>query len=211
MRIRLALMAIVGAFVAAALAIPLALSSTTKTPFNGNLCTVVSAGSLSTLKITDPCIHTAVSKTVSTPIGSVQETSYQARWGTGGSISNPQPRLQIGAITVKSGPPAAIAYAASAFRQQVLANGAPFSSRPLATEVGDTLTCHNPPIDDCTEAEIMELVGQSGVTIVYRAPAIFIAADDPQKPSVGEANDRKQEKAIEAPFESLGRGVMAAF
>jgi hypothetical protein len=143
----------------------------------------------------------------STPLGSVRTVAYAARVGPYGSISDPKAHLLIKAIYVQ-GSAAAVAYAQKGWRAEVLQNGILISSRPFATEYGDTVACHNPPTGDCTKAEILGLVGQYGVTIIYDAPTEFGKPDDPQEQSVDDTNDRKQEEAIKDPFVGLAKAVM---
>lgn len=198
------------AAVAAVLVVPSTTASTGKTVFSGNLCAAVPAGALAALKISAPCVkQKPLARVQSTPLGSVRTVTYVAGWGSSGSISNPKATLSIEAIYVH-GSAAAVAYAQKAWRAEVLGNGSPVSLQPLATEYADTAACHNPPIDDCTKAKVLALVGQYGVTIGYYAPALFIHPDNPQQPAVDEANDQAQEDAVKKPFVALARSVMAA-
>jgi hypothetical protein len=189
-------------------------SSTSASPgtawFSGNLCAGVPAGSLAVLKISGPCVvvQKGSVRVRSTPLGSLRSVAYSARAGQYGSISDPKAHLSIQAINVQ-GSAAAVAYLRKGWRAEVLKNGILFSSKPLATESGDTFSCHNPPTGDCTEAEILGLVGQYAVTIGYEAPTELTNPDDPQNPSVDEANDRAQEEAIKGPFVALAKAVMA--
>jgi hypothetical protein len=176
-----------------------------KQSFNGNLCKTVSQSSLYQLKIPGSCRASKVVHVQSTPLGSVRTVSYGAHWGSGGAHT-----LTMGAVYVH-GPAAAVAYARNYFRQEVLANGALFRTKPLASETGDTYSCHNPPISDCTKAEIMALVGHYGVTIALDyGPAKLITADDPQNQSVDDKADLKQEEAIKGDFIVVGNEVIAA-
>jgi len=141
----------------------------------------------------------------STPLGSVRTVSYTARWGSGGAHT-----LYVGAVYVH-GSAAAVAYARNYFRQEVLANGILFRNKPLASESGDTYSCHNPPISDCTKGEIMALVGHYGVTMALDyGPAKLIGVDNPQKQSVDDKNDLKQEDAIKGDFIAAANDVIAA-
>jgi hypothetical protein len=195
---------------AAMLVVPSTTASAGRTGFSGNLCAAVPAGALKALKISAPCVRQKpLTHVQSTAFGSVRSVTYLAHWRSGGTFANPKPNLSIEVIDV-SGSAAAVAYLGKAWRLQVLANGIPVSLHPLATESGDTATCHNPPTGDCTEAELLALVGQYAVTIEYFAPAKFIQPDDPQDPAVGESNDRAQEEAIKKPFVGLAKSVMAA-
>jgi hypothetical protein len=176
-----------------------------KQSFDGNLCKAVSASSLYQLKIPASCHWNKVVHVQSTPLGSVRTVSYVAHWGSGGAHS-----LSMGAVYVH-GSTGAVAYARNYFRQEVLANGALFRSKPLASESGDTYSCHNPPISDCTKAEIMALVGHYGLTIALDyGPAKFITADDPQHQSVDDKADLKQEEAIKGDFIVVANEVIAA-
>jgi hypothetical protein len=195
--------------VAGLLVVSSSTASSGRAAFSGNLCATVSAGSLAALKISGPCLVVAKGavRVQSTPLGSVRTVRYAARAGSRGSISAPKGQLLMTAIHVQ-GSADAVAYAQKNWRLQVLSNGDLVSSKPLATEVGDTVACHNPPTGDCTKAEILGLVGQYGVTIVYYAPTKLTKPDNPQDPSVDDANDRAQEKLIKGPLVGLALSVM---
>jgi len=178
--------------------------------FGGNLCAIASASALRDLKISGPCVRrTTVSKAQSTPYGTVRSVTYQAYWGTFGSISAPTYHAAFTVIHVQ-GSAAAVAYLKARFRSEVLGNGAPVRLKPLMTEAGDTAACHNPPIDDCTQAEVMAIVGQYGVVGTYYGPAKFVGEDDPQKPSVDETNDAAQEEAVKSDVVALANSIIAA-
>jgi hypothetical protein len=177
--------------------------------FSGNLCATASKGALSALKISGPCHQSRSTKVRATPFGSVRVTTYTAAWGPHGSISAPTSHVSFAVIHV-DGAAAALAFYAKSFRTEVLANGIPVKMNPLTTEAGDTVTCHNPPIDDCTRAEMMALVGHYGVIGVYYGPAKFVAVDDPQEPSVDEKNDRAQEDQVKAAVVALVNSITAA-
>jgi hypothetical protein len=177
--------------------------------FSGNLCATASKGALSTLKISGPCAQSRSTKVRSTPFGSVRVVTYTATWGPHGSISAPTSHVSFGVIHV-DGSASAIAFYAKSFRAEVLANGVPVKMKPLTTEAGDTVTCHNPPIDDCTRAEMMALVGHWGVIGAYYGPAKFIAVDDPQEPSVDDKNDLAQEDAVKTAVVALVNSITAA-
>lgn len=175
----------------------------------GNLCTSVSKAALAELKIPGPCVQVRTNKAVSTPLGLVHEWAYQARWGSSGSVSAPTHHLTVGMIRIE-GSAAALAYAAKSFRGHVLANGALVKLNPLTTVSGDTYACHNPPTADCTSFEGMALAGDYGVTVIYKGPAKFVAADDPQNPDVDDANDRSQEAADKSDVVALINSITAA-
>jgi hypothetical protein len=178
--------------------------------FNGNLCATASKGALAKLKVAGPCVSSKPdTKVQSTPLGSIRTVTYQARWGSFGTISAPTHHASAEVIYVQ-GSAAAVAYLQKAFRGEVLANGAPVSMNPLTTEAGDTAACKNPPIDDCTKGEVMAMVGQYGLIVEYYGPAKFIGPDDPQNPSVDEKNDVAQEDAIKASVVALANSITAA-
>jgi hypothetical protein len=177
--------------------------------FSGNLCATASTGALSELKVSGPCVRSLSAKVRSTPFGSVRVVTYQARWGSFGTISAPTHHVTFGVIHVQ-GSAAALAVYAKAFRAQVIANGSPVRLKPYTTEAGDTAACHNPPTGDCTQAEVMALVGHYGVVGTYYGPAQFVGADDPQDPSVDEANDKAQEDAVKGAVVALVNSITAA-
>jgi hypothetical protein len=135
--------------------------------------------------------------------------TYQARWGSLGTISAPTYHATVGVIHVE-GSAAAIAVYAKAFRAEVLANGSPVKLKPYTTEAGDTASCHNPPTSDCTQASVMALAGHYGVVGAYYGPAKFVGADDPQDQSVDEANDKAQEDAVKGAVVALANSITAA-
>jgi hypothetical protein len=182
-----------------------------KAGLSGNLCTTVPKGALVALKVTAPCINQKPLVSVqATPLGSVRTVAYRARWGTGGgTVSQPRTYFAAQAIYVQ-GASAAVAYAQKHFRAEVLAHGIPISSHPLATEDAETAACHNPPIDDCTKATILALVGQYGLSVYFGGPAPFLKPDDPQNPAVDEANDQAQENAVKKSFVAAAKSVIAA-
>jgi hypothetical protein len=193
---------------AAAAALPVSGSAQVKA-FNGNLCTTASKAALNQLKVSGPCVHSTTSKVNSTPVGSVRSVIYQARWGSLGTLEAPTHHVTAEVIDVR-GSAAAVAYAAKFFRGEVLSNGIPVATKPLTTEIGDTAACHNPPTGDCTKAEVMAIVGQRGLIVVYHGPAKFVAADDPQYPAVDEANDRAQEETVKGPLTAFASSITAA-
>ena len=167
--------------------------STEAARFSGNLCATVSKAALSELKVPGPCVQATTHRVQPTPLGAVQETVYQARWGSLGSISAPTHHIEVGLIHLE-GSGAALAFAAKYFRGKVLSNGALVRSKPLTSAYGDTNACHNPPTGDCASWEVMALAGHYGLTLTYKGSAKFVAADNPQDPSVDDANDRAQEQ-----------------
>jgi hypothetical protein len=177
--------------------------------FSGNLCATASKGALHELKVAGSCVQSRSEKVRATPLGSVRVTTYQARWGSLGTISAPTPHVTVAVFHVQ-GSAAALAIYAKSFRAQVLANGSPVRLKPLTTEAGDTDACHNPPTGDCTRAEVMAIAGQYGVVGVYYGPAKFVGADDPQDPSVDDANDKAQEDAVKGAVVALANSITAA-
>jgi hypothetical protein len=199
---------LVAAAVTAIAALPVS-GNAGATLFSGNLCATASTGALSNLKVSGACVQSRSAKVRSTPFGSVRVVTYQARWGSLGTISAPTHHVTVGVIHVQ-GSTAAIAVAAKAFRAEVLGNGILVRSRPLTTEAGDTAACHNPPTGDCTRAEVMAIVGQWGLVGSYYGPAKFVGADDPQDPSVDEAHDMAQEDAVKGDVVALANSITAA-
>jgi hypothetical protein len=177
--------------------------------FSGNLCATASTGALSELKVSGSCVQSRSAKVRSTPLGSVRVVTYQARWGSFGTISAPTHHVTVGVIRVQ-GSAAAIALYAKAFRAQVLGNGSPVRLKPLTTEAGDTAACHNPPTGDCTRAEVMAMVGPYGLVGAYYGPAKFVGADDPQDPSVDEAHDKAQDDEVKGAVVALANSITAA-
>jgi hypothetical protein len=200
------------AFAATVTLLPAASSVAGTKAFTGDLCSTLSASTIAAppLNISGTCVR-GRTKTyeVSTPLGSIRTVSYWARWGSPISISAPKSTLSIG-VTYASGSSAAIAYVQQHFRGEVLANGTPFSAKPLATDAEETTACHNPPTGDCTRGEIMALVRHYGVTIAYAGPTDSVAQDDPQHPSVDKNNDLAQEKDIRGPLIGVAQAVMSA-
>jgi hypothetical protein len=208
---RILLVASVSFVAAAALAAPAALpvpGDAAAKLFSGNLCATASKAALNELKIAGPCVQIVSAKVRSTPLGPVRVMTYQARWGTLGTISAPTHHVTFAVFHVQ-GSAAAIALYAKAFRAKVLANGITVRLKPLTTEAGDTAACHNPPIGDCTQAEVMAIAGQYGVIGTYYGPAKFVGADDPQDPSVDEAHDKAQEDAIKGAVVALVNSITA--
>jgi hypothetical protein len=200
---------VAAALAAAVILLPAASGDAGAMLFNGKLCATASKEALYELKITGPCISSKDVKVQSTPLGSVRTVTYQARWGSFGSVSAPKSSATAAVIYVQ-GPAAAVAIAQNYFRSEVLANGQTVRLNPLTTEAGDTAACHNPPIDDCTKGEVMAIVGQYGVIVEYQGPAKFLGRDDPQNPSVGAANDVKQEDAIKGDVVALTNSITGA-
>ena len=183
--------------------------STGKNRFGGNLCKVASTSALSDLHISGGCYRSTSVKTRATPYGPLQTVTYQARWGAFGSVSAPTHHASVAVVRV-DGPDAVLAYYAQSFRGEVLANGELVGTKPLMTEAGDTQSCHNPPIDDCTHAEVMAIVAHYGVIGTYYGPAKFIGEDDPQNQSVDDTNDVTQEQADKADVVALASSITAA-
>jgi hypothetical protein len=204
----LASASLVAAAVTAIAALPVS-GNAGATLFSGNLCATASTGALSNLKISGRCVQSRSVKVRSTPLGSVRVVTYQARWGSLGTISEPTYHVTVGLIHLQ-GSAAAIAVAAKAFRAQVLGNGIPVRSRPLTTEAGDTVACHNPPTGDCTQASVMAIAGHWGLVGSYYGPAKFVGADDPQDPSVDEARDKAQEDTVRGAVVGLANSITAA-
>ena len=90
-----------------------------------------------------------------------------------------------------------------------LAVGLAFLDKLVLRPRRGTWTCHNPPIDDCTKATILGLVGQYAVSVHFGAPAPFSRPTTLQDPAVDEANDGAQEDAIKKPFAAAAKSVMA--
>ena len=55
--------------------------------FSGNLCATASTSALSALQISGPCVQNRSVKVRATPLGPVRVVTYQARWGSLGSVS----------------------------------------------------------------------------------------------------------------------------
>jgi hypothetical protein len=94
------------------------------------------------------------------------------------------------------------------FRSEVLKNGAPIHvARGIGSEYLETYSCPNPPSGDCIHGTIMELVGNSVVTIQLYDTAQGGQKGDNLHPAVDEANDTAQEDKDKAAFAAIGKTV----
>lgn len=169
----------------------------------GHLCRLVSA-ELMSVNVSSPCGKTRTVTVVSnTPLGPVRVVQYSTEAASGLHslrivVQNPQ---------VPAGEQAA---AQQYLRGLVLANGALFSGKPLASDFLDTISCTNPNrTSDCTTGHIEAVVGPYFVQIFLHDTAPFIRPDNPQKPTVDDTNDRDQEDTVKQSFEAIGRSVIA--
>jgi len=201
--------AVAAIVVAAALATTVSAATASKrTGFSGNLCSLVSAAQLSAVHVSAPCVKGRTSKKVtSTPLGPVKATHYYASWGTPGGLGGTH-WLTLSALKAQASGPA-LALARGSYRGTVLENGQVFSTNPLASDFLDTISCENPPTEDCTLGKILELVGNYSVQISLHDTAPFVNPDNPAMPAVDEANDGMQEDTIAAHFVGIGRSVGA--
>jgi hypothetical protein len=171
--------------------------------FSGNLCSLVSATGLNAVHVSASCTRArATTKVTPSPLGPVRIVHYYAHWGAVGGDH----WLSLSVLQVHASAPA-LAVARNAYKNTVLANGFLFSANPLASDFLDTISCVNPPEDDCTLGKILELVKNDSVQLFVHDTAPFINADNTAQPAVDETNDRGQEETIKAAFEGIGTSV----
>jgi hypothetical protein len=132
-------------------------ATTSKKAFSGNLCGLSIAGELATVNINAPCVKDkTTNKTVKTPLGTVMQQAFLAHWGS-------VPRagvahfltIVVGRLT---GSPSALAYGRTKLRGRIFSRGALVSVGTLASLYTETVSCVNPPKEDCTQASVLAYV-----------------------------------------------------
>jgi hypothetical protein len=176
-----------------------------KTPATGKLCRYVTDAELTAAHISARCINlkTIVTRGVSIPGGRIRQRVFRAAAGHSCFTCS---FVQI-SVDTPLVPHARLPLVRSSLRAEVLANGALYSPKPLASVYMDTPACTNPPIGDCTRGTIKELVGNSLVIIGIYEPAIFVGLDNPTDPSVDAAHDVTQENLLKPALVAIGRSV----
>jgi hypothetical protein len=187
-----------------ALGRPAATSS--KKAFSGNICSLPLASEVAAANVTGPCVKGKTTrKTSKTPFGSVTQEAFVAHWG---SLPLTGPGHFVTVVVGRyTGSASALAYGRSKIRLKVLSHGAPVSISPLASELGDTVSCFNPPKEDCTHASVLGLVKNYVVEVIlYDAPPTGVGVTDPGE---DEPQDRAQEETDKAPIVSIFKVVAA--
>jgi hypothetical protein len=179
-------------------------ATTSKKAFSGNICGLPLASAVAAANVTAPCVKGKTTrKTTKTPLGSVTQESFVAHWGT---LPRSGPGHFVTVVVGRfMGSASALAYGRTKIRAEVLSHGAPVSANPLASEFGDTVSCVNPPKEDCTHASVLALIKNYVVEVIlYDAPPTGVGEADPGE---DEPQDRAQEETDKAPIVSIFKVV----
>ncbi len=201
----MALVAVGLAITATAVAGPAA-STARAAAFKGHLCSIVTAEELTAAHVTARCNgDKRVTRTTSTPLGTVKMETFTASWGKG--QVEPSHEVSVSVARV-SGNPAALAYGRNKLRLEILGRGAPVGVGSVASIEAKTSSCVNPPTDDCTVSALSAIV-KNYVLDVYLSDAPTGGQPEPSNGTGDEPEDIAQEEADRPLITAIARKVAA--
>jgi hypothetical protein len=184
-----------------AAAAPLALSS--KKAFSGNLCRLPTLAELGSAHISSGCANKIARHTSKGPLGTVTTEQFAASWGRPPFGGLGHWLLIIARRVTGSGP--ALAAARAKLRLKIIGHGAPVAVGSVASELGETSSCANPPKDDCTSATLLALVKNYFLQVsLADYPPTGEGVEDPPE---DEPQDLAQEESDKGPITAIAATV----
>jgi hypothetical protein len=182
-------------------AAPVALSS--KKAFSGNLCRLPTLGELGSAHISSGCVNKIAKHTSKGPLGTVTTEQFAASWGRPPFGGLGHWLLIIARRVTGSGP--ALATARAKLRLQIIGHGAPVGVGSVASELGETSSCKNPPKEDCTSATLLALVKNYFLQVsLADYPPTGEGVEDPPD---DEPQDLAQEESDKGPITAIAATV----
>ena len=178
-----------------------------KKAFHGNLCAAVTGPELVAAHVSGPCVQRRpVTLTLRTPLGTYTTERFTAQWGD--LKAEPANFVSV-TVTRLRGNATAIKFIQKRFRLEVLGNGEPVHVGSPGSVNAETLSCANAPTGDCTDANLLAVVGpyELAVQLVDHPPTNRAATEFP--PGDDEPEDKAQQNTDKGPAVAIGQAVAA--